>query len=378
MSNCRNGFKIFLLLIAFATILPFKAQAYNLSVTFDDLSDADIAARVEEGKKLFKANCAACHKVDGKLTGPAMADVWTHWDSQAKLIKWVQNSQELVKSGDPYAVKIFNEYNKQVMSAFTQLSDDQVISIVEYYVQAEQKGLGKAKEAVAAGGGAESSGPSSGPNKWILFTVIGALALIAISLFAITSKLDGLVHQGADGEPVKQESLFSKFQTKKLVSILIIVGVVFLGYNIVKGAIDLGRSQGYQPEQPIKFSHALHAGQNKIDCQYCHTGADKSRHSVIPSMAVCMNCHKYVQEGPKYGETEIAKIYEYSGWDPVSSSFKNAPKPIEWVKIHNLPDHVYFNHSQHVKVGGIECQTCHGNVQEMEVVQQFAPLSMGW
>lgn len=378
MSNCRNGFKIFLLLIAFATLLPFKAQAYNLSVTFDDLSDPDIAARVEEGKKLFKANCAACHKVDGKLTGPAMADVWLNWDSQEKLIKWVHNSQELIKSGDPYANKIFNDYNKQVMSAFTQLSEDQVINIVEYYVQAEQKGLGKPKETVVAGGAAADSGPSSGPNKWVLFTVIGALALIALALIAITSKLDGLVHQGADGDAAKQENIFSKFQFKKVISILIIIGVVFLGYNIVKGAIDLGRSQGYEPEQPIKFSHALHAGQNKIDCQYCHTGADKGRHSVIPSMAVCMNCHKYVTEGPKHGATEIAKIYEYSGWDPTSSSFKNAPKAIQWVKIHNLPDHVYFNHSQHVKVAGIECQTCHGNVQEMEVVKQFAPLSMGW
>ena len=378
MSNCRNGFKIFLLLFAFATILPFKVHAYTASVSFDDLSDADIKARVEEGKKLFKANCAACHKVDGKLSGPALADVWTRWDSQEKLIKWVQNSQELIKSGDPYAVKIFNEYNKQVMSSFTQLSDDQVVNIVEYYVLAEQKGLNKAKETVAGGGAAAPSGPSSGPNKWVLFTVIGALALIAIALLTITSKLDGLVHQDVNGDPVKQDSLLSKFQFKKLVSILIIIGVVFLGYNIVKGAIDLGRSQGYEPEQPIKFSHALHAGQNKIDCQYCHTGADKSRHSVIPSMAVCMNCHKYVQSGPKYGETEIAKIYEYSGWDPASSSFKNAPKPIQWVKIHNLPDHVYFNHSQHVKVGGIACQTCHGNVQEMEVVKQFAPLSMGW
>lgn len=379
MSNCRNGFKIFFLLFAFATILPFKVLAYDLPATFDDLSDADVKARVEEGKKLFKANCAACHKVEGKLAGPALADVWTRWDSQEKLIKWVHNSQELIKSGDAYAVKLFNDNNKQVMSAFTQLSEDQVINIIDYYVQAEQKGLLNVKAAGDAGGAvAPSAAPSTGPNKWVLFTVIAALLLIALSLIAITSKLDGLVHQTTDGEAVKQESLLSKFQYKKFLSILIIIGVLFLGYNIVKGAIDLGRSQGYEPQQPIKFSHALHAGQNKIDCQYCHTGADKGRHSVIPSMAVCMNCHKYVQTGPKYGETEIAKIYEYSGWDPASSSFKNAPKPIQWVKIHNLPDHVYFNHSQHVKVGGIACQTCHGNVQEMEVVKQFAPLSMGW
>lgn len=378
MSNCRNGFKVLFLLFAFATILPFKAQAYNLTASFDDLSNADVAARVEEGKKLFKANCASCHKVDGKLTGPALADVWSKWDSQDKLIRWVQNSQELIKAGDPYAVKIFNEYNKSVMSAFTQLSNDQVVSIIEYYVQAEQKGLLSAKTAGPGGGTDAGAASASGPNKWVLFTVIGALALIAFALISVTSKLDKLVQEKTSGVVVKEESLASKLFSKKLLSVLVIVGVVFLGYFIAKGAIDLGRSQGYEPEQPIKFSHALHAGQNKIDCQYCHTGADKSRHAVIPSVAVCMNCHKYVQQGPKHGTKEIAKIYEYSGWDPESSTFKNAPKPIQWVKIHNLPDHVYFNHSQHVKVGGIECQTCHGNVQEMEVVKQFAPLSMGW
>lgn len=376
MSNCRNGFKFFFLLFALATILPIQLHAYT-PVTLD-AGNADHMARIEEGKKLFKANCASCHKVDQKLTGPALRDVWTRWESQEKIIKWTQNSAALIASGDAYANKIFNENNKSVMSAFTQLSDDQVVSIIEYYVQAEQNGMLGTKPPVNGGGGGGEDAPSSGPNKWVLFAVIGALALIAFALISITSKLDKLVEEKTTGKVVKDDSLAAKVLGKKVLSVLIIIGVVFLGYNVVRGAIDLGRSQGYEPEQPIKFSHALHAGQNKIDCQYCHTGAEKSRHAVIPSVAVCMNCHKYVQEGPKHGKTEIAKIYEYSGWDPASGSFKNAPKPIQWVKIHNLPDHVYFNHSQHVKVGGIECQTCHGNVQEMEVVKQFAPLSMGW
>jgi hypothetical protein len=122
----------------------------------------------------------------------------------------------------------------------------------------------------------------------------------------------------------------------------------------------------------------LHAGQNAIDCQYCHSGAEKSKHAGIPGTQVCMNCHKYVQTGPKYGETEISKIYAYSGWNPDEGKFVREPKNIEWVKIHNLPDHVYFNHSQHVKVGKIACQTCHGKIETMETVEQFAPLSMGW
>ena len=157
-----------------------------------------------------------------------------------------------------------------------------------------------------------------------------------------------------------------------------LIGSILLVFNIFNGAIDLGRSQGYAPDQPIKFSHALHVGQNQIECQYCHTGVEKSKHASIPGTQICMNCHKYVQQGPKYGKEEIAKIYNYAGWDPDKAKFVEAPKNIEWVKIHNLPDHVYFNHSQHVKVGGIKCQTCHGKVEEYEVMKQFAPLSMGW
>jgi hypothetical protein len=193
-----------------------------------------------------------------------------------------------------------------------------------------------------------------------------------------TNKLERFVQEKKGEEIASEKNILQNILNKKTLSALVVIGIVFLGFNIVKGAIDLGRSQGYAPEQPIKFSHAIHAGQNKIDCQYCHTGVEKSKHAVIPSATVCMNCHKYVQEGPQYGTTEIAKIYEHTGWNPDQGAFVKPPKPLEWVKIHNLPDHVYFNHAQHVKVGGIECQTCHGNIQEMEVVQQFAPLSMGW
>lgn len=378
MSNCKNSFKLLSLLIAFATLLSFKVDAYELSVTFDDLSDTEIESRVKDGQKLFKANCASCHKIEGKLLGPGLADSWERWESQEKLISWVHNSQEMIKAGDPYAVKLFNDYNQSVMSSFTQLSEEQVINIMEYYVQADQKGLLDAKPAAVAGGDGDAAAAPASSSKWVLYTVVFILAMIAIALATITNKLEKVVQEKETGEAVEGQPLLAKIFSKKSLSVLIIIGVVFLGYNVVKGAIDLGRSQGYQPEQPIKFSHALHAGQNKIDCQYCHTGVEKSRHAVIPSVAVCMNCHKYVQEGPQYGTEEIAKIYEYSGWDAGANEFRYTPRPIKWVKVHNLPDHVYFNHSQHVKVGGLECQTCHGPVEEMEVVEQFAPLSMGW
>jgi cytochrome c551/c552 len=375
MSNCRNVFKSYFLLFLLSAFLPVVSYAYTPASL--DGSNADHKARYEEGKKLFKANCAACHAVDRKMTGPALKNVWERWESQEKIISWTRNSQALIASGDAYANQLFNEWNKSVMSAFPQLSDDQIINILEYYVQGESLG----SFAATTAGPTDPTQPvaeKGGSSKGVLYAVVAFLLFITFLLWRITSKLDRFVQEKQGAELAPEKSIGQVLFSKKTVSVLLIIGVVLLGFNVVKGAIDLGRSQGYAPEQPIKFSHAIHAGQNKIDCQYCHTGVEKSKHAVIPSATVCMNCHKYVQEGPQYGTTEIAKIYEHTGWDPEAGAFTKEPKPLEWVKIHNLPDHVYFNHAQHVKVGGLECQSCHGNVEEMEVVQQFAPLSMGW
>ena len=171
------------------------------------------------------------------------------------------------------------------------------------------------------------------------------------------------------------------------------------GYYTINGAIGLGRMKNYQPEQPIYYSHQVHAGTNQISCLYCHGGAQDSKHANIPSVNVCMNCHKGINkyEGPDKlqredgtaidGTAEIQKLYAYAGFNAATKTYNadkngdgvpDGAKPIEWIKIHNLPDHVYFNHSQHVKVGKQQCQTCHGNIQEMPEVYQFAELSMGW
>jgi hypothetical protein len=133
------------------------------------------------------------------------------------------------------------------------------------------------------------------------------------------------------------------------------------GYDKVYG---IGIAQGYAPKQPIAFSHKLHAGMYEIDCNYCHVQVTKGKQAMIPSVNICMNCHNAIKtESP-----EIKKI-----WRAVQTG-----KPIEWVRVHNLPDLAYFNHAQHVKVGGLECQSCHGAIQNMEVVQQHSTLTMGW
>jgi mono/diheme cytochrome c family protein len=376
----NNIQKIYSLVLSFALFFSLPVNTFA-AVTVPDVK-ADDAAMMEKAKggmEVFKANCTACHAVDRKVIGPALADVWSRWDTEENLIAWVKNSQSLIKSGNPYANKLFNDNNKSVMQAFPTLSDDQIRNML-IYIKGVQAGI---DPGAPAGGNTDSASPAAGVatekkssnSTLILIGLFSILLILATVLFNITKKLNKVVDE-ANGLPVEETSY--KPAIKKLTSAAIIIVVVLLIFNIAKGAIDLGRSQGYMPEQPIRFSHALHVGQNKIECQYCHTGVEKSKHASIPGTQICMNCHKYVQQGPKYGKDEIKKIYAYSGWDPEEGKFVRAPKNIEWVKIHNLPDHVYFNHSQHVKVGKIECQTCHGKIEEMEVVKQFAPLSMGW
>jgi mono/diheme cytochrome c family protein len=343
-----------------------------------DASDAAGVAKVKEGMTLFKANCAACHALDKKLIGPGLTGVWDNWESEAKLVEWVHNSTKVIESGHAHANKIFAEFNKMIMPGFPQLSPEQVMDIFTYVKNPTAAEPPKTAAAQGAPGDGIGAGPAAGKSStWYVWALVTFMAVLSILLWSITSKLDRAVREKA-GEVVGDEDVFSKLLSKKTLKVILLIGSILLVFNIFNGAIDLGRSQGYAPEQPIRFSHALHVGQNQIECQYCHTGVEKSRHASIPGTQICMNCHKYVQEGPKYGKDEIAKIYDYSGWDADKGKFVREPKNIEWVKIHNLPDHVYFNHSQHVKVGGIDCKTCHGKVDEYEVMKQFAPLSMGW
>lgn len=145
--------------------------------------------------------------------------------------------------------------------------------------------------------------------------------------------------------------------------ILPLTVVAVIGFTVVHTLYNIGNAQGYAPEQPIPFSHAIHAGQNNIPCQYCHSQVDKSRHATIPSMNVCMNCHSVVATDKPNIQT-LTKLYKEG------HSF-------EWVKVHDLPDYVYFNHARHI-AKGVECQTCHGDVSQMSRVKQWAPLTMGW
>lgn len=331
-----------------------------------------------DGAALFKSQCAQCHSTGAnKIIGPGLKDVHTRRPAEW-LIKWTKNSQAVIKSGDEYAVKLYNDYNQTAMPSFA-LADDEITAIFAY-VKAE----GEKVAAPAAGApGAPGAVPAEPGFPWIMWSVVATMVVLYLVLGKVKNGLERALRtkQGLpEPAPVtsKQASKNWIRGNKKLIAVMLLI---FVFWGSVKGwyaLASIGIQQEYAPEQPIKFSHKLHAGQNGISCIYCHSGAEKSRHANIPSPNVCMNCHKYVQQGPVYGTTEIAKIYDALDYDPNTGVYGPNPKPVQWIRVHNLPDLAYFNHAQHTAVGGIECQTCHGPVQEMDVVKQFSPLTMGW
>jgi cytochrome c551/c552 len=337
-----------------------------------------------KGKALFQQNCASCHNVHKKLTGPALAGVEERWVDKKLLHQWIHNSSDVLSSGDAYANALFNEYNKVPMTHFPALSDGDIDDILSF-IDKESK-----TSATPTGDPNPSNSPDSGKEEGgsgLLFGIITLiLAVVALILMQINSNLNKLA---ADKEGIATPEPVAFYKNKAYIALGIVLLFIVGGYFTIEGAIGLGRQKDYMPEQPIFYSHKVHAGINQINCLYCHAGAEKSKHAMIPSENICMNCHKVINEysGPQLfnaegkkinGTAEIQKLYDHVGWDVASKEYTKPGKPIEWTRIHNLPDHVYFNHSQHVVAGKQQCQTCHGAITEMDEVHQFADLSMGW
>ncbi|GAB3850459.1 c-type cytochrome [Hymenobacter terrigena] len=333
------------------------------------------AAAIAAGDALFKGNCAQCHAVNEQVVGPALGGI-TKRRPISWILPWVKNSSKVVASGDEYAVALFNKFNKQQMPSFA-LSDKEVTSIVAYITSQE----GATKPAAATDGGvtaenagaAGAGGAEAGAGKYVdilLIVLVVVLIVLVVTLVIIGNLMKDVLRgrkdlDGRDIEILEQRFDWGKFYRSPVLRG--IVGVVFalvLLYEGVQSVMAVGLNQGYQPTQPIAFSHKLHAGTNQINCAYCHTSVYKSKSANIPSANICMNCHSQVKtESP-----EIKKIYRAI----------ERKQPIQWVRIHNLPDLAYFNHSQHTQVAGLQCQTCHGPIQNMEVVYQYSALTMGW
>jgi mono/diheme cytochrome c family protein len=339
-----------------------------------------------KGEALFKANCTTCHKVDQTLVGPALGPQLVSETDDKFLIKWIQNNQALIAAKNPKALTVYNQYNQSNMSVFPQLTDGDVTNIITY-VRTTWKTMQAAPKSNPNAPGQTAA--ESGPSDFVILALIGVI-LLAFIIILVLNKVIGTLErlllrsQGvvADEELVVETVPVDRMATirrlaknKKLVFFVLVCGTLATGSWTWVALWNTNVHTGYQPVQPIKFPHDLHAGVMKIDCQYCHSGAYKSKNASIPSLNICMNCHKVVKtESP-----EIHKIYDALGYDPATQKYDSTKtRPMQWVRIHNLPDFAYFNHSQHVKVAGLRCQTCHGPIETMKEVYQYSPLTMKW
>ena len=336
-----------------------------------------------KGEAIFTAKCTACHKVETQVVGPALGPIMTSEPDDKWLTKWIENNQALIAAKDSKALAIYNQFNQSNMTVFTELSDADVANVIAY-VRADWKTISdnKAKTPVTAN-------TDSGPSDAVVFGLI-AVIVIALIVILVLNKVIGTLEnlllrkqglipelvEAVHAEPVDRLALVKKLaKNKKFVFFVLVCGTIAMGSWTWVSLWNTNVHQGYQPVQPIKFPHDLHAGAMQMSCEYCHSGAYKGKNASIPSLNVCMNCHKVVKtESP-----EIHKIYDALGYDPKTQKYDSTQsKPIQWVRIHNLPDLAYFNHAQHVKVGGIKCQSCHGPVQTMKEVYQYSPLTMKW
>ena len=355
------------------------------SVCFLNAQEVDVQA----GKKLFNANCASCHKLNKKAVGPALKGVSAKYDREW-LYSWIKNSSAMIKAGDPQAVAVWEEYNKVAMNAFPMLSNADIDNILAYtdYTPPAPVVSASTQQPVAV---ASDSGTS---NELILAALTLVFIILVVMLFLVQKTLKRIaIASGVDiAPPAKQKRtpLWQVIAQNHFLIFLMVVGFLLSSAYFVYGYLmQVGIDQGYMPVQPIHYSHKIHAGANQIECKYCHSSARVSKHSGIPSLNVCMNCHKNIaeyngEEDLENGYTkefytkEIKKLYQAVGWDEENQAYTGDTKPVKWVRIHNLPDFVYFNHAQHVQVGGVECKTCHGPVEEMEVMYQHSSLTMGW
>ncbi|MFD2593763.1 cytochrome c3 family protein [Sphingobacterium griseoflavum] len=374
-----------------SSVLGKLAKTMSISLMLLFAVTMSHAQDVKEGQTLFKSKCTTCHSVTKKVVGPALAGMTQRHDEEW-LVKWIRNSQAMVAAGDPTAVKLFEENNNLVMTAFTDLSDDQIKNIIAYVEDEEAK----AAQAPAGGSAEAGAAQSDDANTFMIVGLIAIVVLAVVIIIVLNRVIRTLEKVIANNQAAIEaaqarnemitESRFAKFaqafvKNKKLVGFTVLMLVAFLAVAGWNTLWNVGVHQGYEPVQPIKFSHQIHAGVNQIECQYCHGGAFKSKNASIPSANVCMNCHNTVTASDHYdGELspEIAKIYRAVDYNPDTREYGNNPKPIQWVRVHNLPDFAYFNHSQHVVVAGVECQTCHGPVETMEEIYQYSPLTMKW
>lgn len=327
--SCTKKKPIFISLLAFVTCIILSTSVYAdsaESVVTDGHSHKD----VKRGERFFKgllpfekdhASCVSCHNIN-----------------QVDTLNWNPSAMEIAlkyadKDFEAFQAVIVNPLGKKMseVHANIKIEDEDLKTIKIYLDEFAHKGPAKEKANVV----------------WLVGLLILVLLILASLIDLILTK---------------------KVKPQVIVVLVLVVSFGWLAKILYTEAVDLGRQQAYAPLQPIKFSHEVHAGLNQTDCLYCHSTAEYSKSAGIPSVSTCMNCHLLVREGTNSGKFEIDKIHY---------AFENNI-PVEWVRIHNLPDHVFFSHAQHVGAGKLDCAECHGKVEEMDILTQHSELSMGW
>ncbi|AFM04869.1 cytochrome c, mono- and diheme variants family [Bernardetia litoralis DSM 6794] len=379
-----SAFCFALMLLVFSTITTLSmqcayAQDSTAQTTDETVATTDDGAEtagaspevIAQGKELFEGNCAQCHAVHKKVVGPALNGVESRWPSRAAVTNFIKYPEKVIMGGEnEYAAKLYKEYG-QMMPNHDFFKDEEIASILDYIKNAPVPvAVVPTNTDTTTTTTGESGAANSGLLLGIVIALVTILLIVAVVLVVLTSVLANYLKReklNEDEDTVVSQSIFdfkAFFTSSGFIGVVLFILVSVGAKELFAGLWTIGVQQGYAPTQPIKFSHKLHAGLYEIDCKFCHSGVEKGKSAVIPSANVCMNCHGELRRG----SPEIQKIY--------TAIEKN--EPIQWVRIHNLPDLSYFNHSQHVKVGGIECETCHGDIKEMEVVQQVSLLTMGW
>jgi len=387
-------------LIAIGLLLSTSASFYG--------QDGD----PKNGEKLFKANCTACHALDKQVIGPPLKGVVERVKTEGGvdrdwLHKWIKDNKALRASGDKYANEIFEKFNKTEMQQFPNLTEKDIDDILAFTTNppAPEEKKPEANPATDATAAAPADKTTTNIVIISLLAIAGLLVWILVKLRQLVKLGQSEDLAGLNESRVRSFSeMYEKFHYigKGLLAIL----AVLAAYGVWNWLMWIGVYKGYKPEQPIYFSHKIHAGEQKIDCQLCHSSAKYGKVSEIPSMNVCMNCHRTISEynadhymepgkDKAFYDGEIQKIYAATGWDPEKQQYTGKTQPVEWTRIHNMPDFVYFNHSQHVIAGeqaiinsfnkknpnnkiDVVCKACHGKIDTMNVVQMANDFTMGW
>ncbi|MEN9699829.1 MAG: hypothetical protein RLZZ301_1027 [Bacteroidota bacterium] len=356
----------------------FKSLAFvALSISFAAFSNNASA----QGEALFKAKCSTCHMPHKNSTGPKLAGVRDKWAAggakEGSIYQWVNNWQTAA-ANDPYAAEV-SKFSPTAMSAFPDLKKEDIDAILDWVDSAPDPAAATADAGAAAGAvvatDAAATEESSSSWIWLIMGIIFVVVIMAVGgvrrqLKIATSDSEADAEKMTYGEELR--SLAWKYRLQVgIASLIVVISIVVALFQTL---YSINIMEGYQPSQPIAFPHDRHTGVNGIDCKYCHNAVTKSKAASIPSVNVCMNCHKQIDGAGKPFEGQIKKIYAAAGWDKEGMKYTGKTKPIVWNKVHNLPEHVYFNHSQHVVVGGVDCKQCHGDMTQMNETAKVQPV----